>query len=789
MATVNKDFRVKHGLVVEGSTATVNGSNVLTESSTEFLQDTVAAMVDGSHTNLTVAYNDTTGKLTFTAENGVADSTTSDLAEGTNLYFTDERAQDAVGNVVGTGLAYNDTTGAISTSNIPNSSLENSTITVNGFSISLGGSQTISTKDISENTNLYFTNERVDDRVNDLLTAGTGLTKTYDDPNGTLTVAIDSTVTTNSGSQTLTNKSIALGSNTVTGTLAQLNTAISDADVASLAGSETLTNKTINLANNTLQTTLGQLNSAISDADVATLSGIETLTNKSLGSGTTLISNLDAGSKKIINLAAPDQATDAATKAYVDSVTEGLHIHASAVAATTTNINLSTDLENGDVLDGVTLVTGDRVLVKNQNTASQNGIYVVQASGAAVRATDFDAPAEVDGGDFIFVTGGTINNDTGWVQTSELVSVIGTDPIYFTQFSGAGTYLAGTGLTLTGNTFSINTTVTADVSTAQTFSNKSISLGSNTVSGTLAQFNTALTDADFASLAGSETLTNKSVNLANNTLTGTLAQFNTALSDADFASLAGTETLTNKSMSGSNNTFTNIPNSALSNSSVTVNSKPVSLGSSVTLNTDDISEVAPATNLWFTDERAVDAVAQAIANGTQTNITITYDDAGNKLSFNASGGVSSIAGTTDQVIASASTGAVTLSLPQSIATTSSPTFAGVTAGSLTLTDALIGTAVQSLTDSSATVVDSWTATAYNSAKYVVQMKKGSDIEVLEVLVTVDGNNNVYLTEYADVISNTQLGTTDADFSGGSVRLLVTASNGTTVKVHKTLIEA
>ena len=69
------------------------------------------------------------------------------------------------------------------------------------------------------------------------------------------------------------------------------------------------------------------------------------------------------------------------------------------------------------------------------------------------------------------------------------------------------------------------------------------------------------------------------------------------------------------------------------------------------------------------------------------------------------------------------------------------------------------------------------------------MRNADDIEVLEVLVTVDGNNNVYLTEYADVQSNAQIGTTDADYSGGDVRLLVTSTNGTTVKVHRTLIEA
>jgi hypothetical protein len=106
-----------------------------------------------------------------------------------------------------------------------------------------------------------------------------------------------------------------------------------------------------------------------------------------------------------------------------------------------------------------------------------------------------------------------------------------------------------------------------------------------------------------------------------------------------------------------------------------------------------------------------------------------------------------------------------------------------------LANALIGSATQALTDGNATVIDSWSATTYSGAKYLVQMKNGDDIEILEVLVAVDGNNNVYLTEYADVISNEQLGTTDADYSGGNVRLKVTSSNGTTVKVHKTLIEA
>ena len=170
---------------------------------------------------------------------------------------------------------------------------------------------------------------------------------------------------------------------------------------------------------------------------------------------------------------APSSDLHAATKAYVDSVAEGLHIHPSVVAATTANITLATDVENGDTLDGVTLATGNRILVKNQSTESQNGIYVVAASGAPSRATDFDSPSEIDGGDFIFVTGGTVNDNSGWVQVNT-VGTVGTDPIAFTQFSGAGTYLAGTGLTLTGNTFSINTGTTVDLSTAQSLTNKTI---------------------------------------------------------------------------------------------------------------------------------------------------------------------------------------------------------------------------------------------------------------------------------------------------------------------------
>jgi hypothetical protein len=259
----------------------------------------------------------------------------------------------------------------------------------------------------------------------------TGKTVTGGTFNMTAATVGSDTVTTNTATQTLTNKSISGSANTLT-----------------------------NIPNGALT------NSSLTIGTTAISLGSSSLT---LGGLTSVAVTQD-----------PTTALQLATKQYVDAVAEGLHIHASCDAATTGTLASLTGgtvtYNNGTsgvgatltlsspltVVDGYTLLNGNRLMVKNEVAQANNGIYTWATGGTVLtRATDFDTSAEIASGDYSFVTNGTLYASTGWVQTQP-VTTVGTDAIIWQQFSGAGTYTAGTGLTLTGTQFSItNTTVTA----------------------------------------------------------------------------------------------------------------------------------------------------------------------------------------------------------------------------------------------------------------------------------------------------------------------------------------
>ena len=287
--------------------------------------------------------------------------------------------------------------GALNTfTNIPNVSLDNSSVTFNGVSVALGASGTITASTTAA------------------LTVGTGLQlnsgSTFDGSTAK-TISIDSTVVTLTGSQVLTGKTINGPDNTLT-----------------------------NIGNSSL------VNSAVTIGTTSIALGASSLTLGGLTS-VTVTQN-------------PLSDYDLATKLYVDSVAQGLDAKASCLYSTTNNITLSGlgTQAGGDWPSSLT--AGDRILVKNQSDPAENGIWIA-ASSSWTRAPDMNDWAEVPHA-FTFIQDGSTLADTGWVCTAASTGTIGVTAMPWTQFSGAGTYTAGTGLTLTGTVFSItNTTVAA----------------------------------------------------------------------------------------------------------------------------------------------------------------------------------------------------------------------------------------------------------------------------------------------------------------------------------------
>lgn len=383
---------------------------------------------------------------------------------------------------------------------------------------------------------------------------------------------------------------LTLGATTGTTTIRSGTVAVTNnATVGGTLGvTGTTTLAAVGATNGTFSGTLGvtgisTFTGAVTANGGVTASGAVTITAGGTNTNVNLVPNgtgtVDVGNKRITSVAEPTQSTDAATKNYVDAVKTGLDVKDSV--RVTTTANLTATYSNGTsgvgatltnsgtqaalTIDSIVLSVGERVLVKDQTTGLQNGFYVVTNAGSVstnwvlTRSLDADQNTEITPGAFTFVEEGTVGNDNGYVCTNTGTITIGTTPITFVQFSGAGQITAGDGLTKTGNTINAVGTSNRIAITADAIDIASTYVGQSSIT-TLGTIGTGVWQGTIVG----PTYGGTGVNNGSNTLTlagnvshaGSFTQTFTATGNTSvtlpttgtLATLAGTETFTNKTL-------------------------------------------------------------------------------------------------------------------------------------------------------------------------------------------------------------------------------------------------
>ncbi len=308
-------------------------------------------------------------------------------------------------------------------------------------------------------TNLYIGTDSIQEYIEDIsggsVTAGEGIDVTYDDTAGTTTIAGEDATNANKGIASFNTSDFSVSSGAVS------LVSLSNAHLANSAVSYGGVSVSLGSSNATPAFDLSGASLYPGDSSLVTVGTLNGFTV----AGTQTV---DMGANKVTNVANPTNAQDSATKSYVDAVVNGLDVKESVRVGTTANLtstyasNVLTASSNGALsIDGVTVSVADRVLVKNQSTTAQNGVYDVTTTGSGsaafvlTRSADANSSSDMSGGSFFFIEEGTTNADNGYVATHNGSPTLGSDAITFAQFSGAGQISAGAALTKTGNTIDV----------------------------------------------------------------------------------------------------------------------------------------------------------------------------------------------------------------------------------------------------------------------------------------------------------------------------------------------